>query len=119
MNRFILFLLVALPLRLLAQGFEPHPGFVLVRDYVPDVIEDIRYYGTNNFVGSKVDGYEANAAIVSKQAAKRLKEAADEFRKMGFVIRFLMPTVHSVQLTTLSVGQRPLIKRTSRNIIPQ
>ena len=83
----LLFWLMFLPLNMLAQGFEPHPGFVLVRDYVPDVIEDIRYFGTNNFMGAKVDGYEANAAIVSKQAAKRLKEAADEFRKMGFVIK--------------------------------
>ena len=69
------------------QSFEPHQGFVLVRDYVPDVIEDIRYYTTNNFMGAKVDGYNANAAIVTKQTARKLKEAADEFRTMGYVIK--------------------------------
>ncbi len=69
------------------KGFEPHPGFVLVRDYVPDVIEEIRYSTTNNFMGVKVEGYNANAAIVTKQTALRLKEAADEFREMGYVIK--------------------------------
>lgn len=69
------------------QRFEPHPGFVLVRDYVPDVIEDIRYFSTNNFMGVKVNGYDANAAIVTRQTAVKLKEAADEFRSMGYVIK--------------------------------
>jgi len=69
------------------QQFEPHPGFVLVRDYVPDVIEDIRYFSTNNFMGVKVNGYDANAAIVTKQTAVKLKDAADEFRRMGYVIK--------------------------------
>ena len=69
------------------QQFEPHPGFVLVRDYVPDVIEDIRYFSTNNFMGVKVNGYDANAAIVTRQTAVKLKEAADEFRSMGYVIK--------------------------------
>ena len=30
---------------------EPHPGFVYVRGYVSDVIEDILYSTTNNFMG--------------------------------------------------------------------
>lgn len=69
------------------RKFEPHSGFVLVRDYIPDVIEDIRYFTTNNFMGEKVNGYQANAAILTRQAAHRLKEAADEFRSMGYVIK--------------------------------
>ncbi len=70
-----------------AQGFVPHRGFVLVRDYVPDVIEDIRYFTTNNFMGERADGYQANVAILSKQAAIQLKKVADEFREMGYVIK--------------------------------
>ena len=67
--------------------FEPHQGFVLIRDFVPDVIEDIRYYTTNNFMGQRADGYQANVAIISRQAALQLKAAADELRTMGYVIK--------------------------------
>ena len=46
---FCAMLLAVLCMTVGAQGFEPHEGFVLVRDYVPDVIEDIRYVTNNNF----------------------------------------------------------------------
>ncbi len=84
---FCVMLLAVLCMTAGAQGFEPHAGFVLVRDYVSDLIEDIRYASTNNFTGGKVAGYQDNAAILSKQAAKKLKEAADELRQMGYVIK--------------------------------
>ncbi len=71
----------------ISTDFEPHPGFVLVRNLIPDVIEDLRYFTTNNFMGEKVDGYQANAAILSRLAAEKLKEAADELREMGYVIK--------------------------------
>ena len=45
------------------QG-EPHPGFVYLRSLIPDLIEELRYFTTNNFMGVKVDGYEANLAIL-------------------------------------------------------
>ena len=32
--------------------------FVLLTDVVPDVILEIRYYSTYNFVGSRIDDYE-------------------------------------------------------------
>ena len=83
----ILFCTLLLSVSGFAQGFSPHEGFVLVRDYVPDVIEDIRYATTNNFMGTVADGYQAKAAIVSLQTAKKLKEAADELREMGYVIK--------------------------------
>ena len=70
-----------------SQKFVPHEGFVLVRDCIPDVIEDLRYFTENNFMGEKVEGYNANAAILSEQAARQLKMAADEFREMGYVIK--------------------------------
>lgn len=65
----------------------PHEGFVYVRNYIPDLIEDLRYYTTDNFMGTKADGYESNSVILSKQATEALKHAADDFRKMGYVIK--------------------------------
>ena len=65
---------------------EMPDGFVYVHDLIPDVILDIRYAGTHNFVGDVIDGYEAPYAILTREAAEKLKDAADEFRRLGFRI---------------------------------
>ena len=59
-------------------------GFCYVHELIDDVILDIRYAGTHNFVGDVIDGYEAPYAIMTVRAAEKLKEAADELRAMGY-----------------------------------
>lgn len=61
-------------------------GFCYVHEVIEDVILDMRYAGTHNFVGDVIDGYEAPYAIMTNEAAEALKEAADEFRQMGYRI---------------------------------
>jgi len=68
------------------QG-EPHPGFVYVEQLIPDLIVDLRYFTTNNFMGEKADGYEANVAILTKEAAEALAKAASELREKGYVVK--------------------------------
>ena len=58
-------------------------GFVLLSDAVPDVILEIRYYSTYNFVGERIDGYEEPLAFMTKEAATKLKEANDELMTKG------------------------------------
>ena len=53
-------------------------GFVLLADYVPHIVQEIRYYSTYNFIGERIDGYEEPCALLTKEAAARLKEASDE-----------------------------------------
>ena len=65
----------------------PHEGFVYVKNIIPDLIEDLRYFTTTNFMGEKADGYEANYAILSKEAATALSKAADELREKGYVVK--------------------------------
>ena len=65
----------------------PHEGFVYVKNIISDLIEDLRYFTTNNFMGEKADGYEANYAILSKEAATALSKAADELREKGYVVK--------------------------------
>ena len=60
--------------------------FCYAHEVIPDVILDIRYAGTHNFVGDPIDGYEAPFAILTNEAAEALKEAADEFRSLGYRI---------------------------------
>lgn len=69
-----------------AQSSLPQ-GFVYVKDVIPDVIEDMRYYTSNNFTGARVNGYQANRAILTTEAARALKAAADELRSKGYVIK--------------------------------
>ena len=33
-------------------------GFVLLADYVPAIIQEIRYYSSYNFIGDRIEGYE-------------------------------------------------------------
>jgi D-alanyl-D-alanine dipeptidase len=71
-----------------SAGAESLPdGFVHVRDVVPDVILDIRYYGEDNFVGERIDSYEAPEAILAREAAGALKKAADDLGKLGYRIK--------------------------------
>jgi D-alanyl-D-alanine dipeptidase len=61
--------------------------FVYISDIVPGVHLDIRYYGTNNFVCTRIEGYEAPVAILSQPAAFALKKANEAFMAQGYAIR--------------------------------
>ena len=61
--------------------------FVLLSEAVPDVILEIRYYSTFNFVGDRIDGYEEPLAMLTKEAAAALKEASDELMSMGYRLK--------------------------------
>lgn len=62
-------------------------GFCYVHQVIEDVVLDIRYAGSHNFVGEKIDGYLAPYAIMTNEAAQALKQAADEFREMGYRLK--------------------------------
>ena len=59
-------------------------GFVLVSEAVPDVILEIRYHSTFNFVGERVDGYDEPVAILTCEAAAALKKASDAAMALGY-----------------------------------
>ena len=61
--------------------------FVLLSDYVPGIVQEIRYYSTYNFVGDRIDGYEEPVAIMSKAAARALKGVANEANAMGYRLK--------------------------------
>lgn len=61
--------------------------FVSVTEIIPDIILDIRYYSTYNFVGERINGYEEPCALLTKEAAFALKEASDDFKLKGYKIK--------------------------------
>ncbi len=62
-------------------------GFVLLADYVPHIVQEIRYYSTYNFVGERVDGYEEPVALLTKEAARALKAVANEVNVQGYRLK--------------------------------
>ena len=61
--------------------------FVQVADVVPDVIQEIRYYSTYNFIGDRVDGYERPQAMITRRAAQALRAASDECVRRGYRLK--------------------------------
>jgi len=66
---------------------EDSSRFVAVTDVVPDAILEIRYYGTYNFVGERIDGYLAPTALLTKEAAAALKAVSDDVIAQGYRLK--------------------------------
>ena len=62
-------------------------GFVLLADYVPNIIQEIRYYSTYNFIGDRIDGYEEPCAVLTKEAARALKSVSSEMMVRGLRLK--------------------------------
>ena len=61
--------------------------FVLLSDYVPGIVQEIRYYSTYNFVGDRIDGYEEPIALLTKDAARALKVVSNQANVMGWRLK--------------------------------
>ena len=80
----IIFLLFVFITPLLAQV---PGGFVNVKEFIPSVVLDLRYATEHNFLGVKVDGYEAYKCYLTKKAATALKKVQDELLKKGYSLK--------------------------------
>lgn len=56
-------------------------GMVDVRRLVPDLSQDIRYFGKDNFVGAPVDGYQAPRCYLKREAAEALARVEKALRE--------------------------------------
>ena len=62
-------------------------GFVLVSDLIPHVVQEIRYFSTYNFIGDRIDGYEEPCALLTKEAARALKNVCGELMVQGYRLK--------------------------------
>lgn len=84
--RYALILLAAIvPAGAAALPFD----FVYLRDIDPTILQDIRYAGSNNFVGRPLPGYEAAECVVTRDVARRLQAAQAELRPRGLSLKML------------------------------
>ena len=58
--------------------------FVDLKELMPNLRSDIRYYSSNNFVGEPIDGYNQPKLLLTKEAANALKKVQDELERLGF-----------------------------------
>ena len=58
--------------------------FVSVGEYIPDVLLDVRYYSTYNFVGARIDGYESPIVLLTRQAADALRPVNADMLSQGY-----------------------------------
>jgi len=63
------------------NDFSRPDGFVSVSEVIPDVLLDVRYYSTYNFVSERVDGYEAPVVLLTKEAAAALSLVNADMRR--------------------------------------
>ena len=74
--------------RLAATGADGGRGwFVAIPDVVPDVILEIRYYSSYNFVGERIDGYLAPMAMMTRVAADSLRAVSDDLMRQGYRLK--------------------------------
>ena len=66
---------------------EDSSQFVTITDVVPDAILEIRYFGTYNFVGARIDGYQGPTALLTRIAADSLKAVSDDVKALGYRLK--------------------------------
>jgi D-alanyl-D-alanine dipeptidase len=77
-------LLSALP----ALGQEQRPAsFVDAASVVPGLVVEMRYFGDNNFVGQRIDGYERPVCLLTREAAAALADIARDLQPRGLKLK--------------------------------
>lgn len=61
-------------------------GFVYVDTVIPDLRTNLKYAGSDNFVGRPLNGYRGKRAILRTEAAEALKKAATDLARQGYGI---------------------------------
>lgn len=62
-------------------------GFTILAEEVPQIVQEIRYYSTYNFIGERIDGYKEPCAILTKDAAWALKSVSKELYVQGYCLK--------------------------------
>lgn len=69
------------------QFSENREGFVVLGEAIPEVMLDIRYYSTFNFVGERIEGYDQPLALLTREAAEALVGVSQEALRQGYRLK--------------------------------
>ena len=87
MQAVLAFLFVLLSLSAHAQPMPPE--FVDAATVVDGLVVDMRYFGADNFVGRRIDGYEAPRCLLARPAAAALSVVQRDLAQRGLGLKVL------------------------------
>lgn len=70
-----------------ASAMPPHPAFVDVATVIPNLAVDLRYLGPDNFVGTRIDGYEKPVCYLTRPAAEALALVQRDLAPQGLGLK--------------------------------
>ena len=62
-------------------------GFVYVKDVIPDLEVELRYFTSNNFVGNPIEGYYSSKLILTKETADALKLVHEALQEQNLCLK--------------------------------
>ena len=81
-KKYFLVLFIGFLLGLTGHAQTLPEGFVYLKDVVPSIELELRYFGHHNFIGKPIDGYIKEKGIVTEKTAKALKKIQQELNKL-------------------------------------
>lgn len=63
------------------------PGFVYLNDIDPTIIQDIRYFTEDNFIGRPITSYHAHRCILTLPAANALKDIQNQLKTQSLSLK--------------------------------
>ena len=83
LNLFLLFTLL-----ISCKSYSQLPkGFGYILNEIPTIEIELRYFGTNNFIGKPIDGYQKPVLIISSKAIIQLKEIQKDLQKQNLGLK--------------------------------
>ncbi len=82
--------IIVLQISALAQSVhvsEKPAEFVDIQQIIPNILIDLRYATSYNFVGKPIDGYRAPVCYVTRSTAEALREVQKELALMGLSLK--------------------------------
>jgi D-alanyl-D-alanine dipeptidase len=70
-----------------ARAQERPASFVDAATIVPGLIVEMRYFGSRNFVGRPIEGYERPVCLLTRQAAAALAQVAHDLQSQGLALK--------------------------------
>jgi D-alanyl-D-alanine dipeptidase len=87
MVRVLLFFLLASMCAAAAYASPLPAGFVYLEDIAPGIRQEMRYAGSNNFIGRPIAGYLAPRCILSRPAAEALAAVERVLEQQGLALK--------------------------------
>ena len=87
MRKIVILILLLLSASANAEVSYVSSDFVVLNDYMPEAKFEIRYYSDYNFVGERIEGYEAPLAFLTREAAEALREVNEELAEKHLTLK--------------------------------